>query len=346
MTLDRWDRAAIGASLAANGYLRRSPYRDGGRPGHREWLHFTVHGSGARLVLNASVVDDLRPAASTHRERVRVLAMVQDAGGWHGDVVDLDAADLRGGQLCLQLGALAISSRGDTISIRGAVGTIELELELVAQTFPSLASGVAIGEGPPINWLVIPHLAATGRIGIGNHIFELAGAPAYHDHNWGFFSHRDFSWQWGHDGGGGDHTVVFARLLDGAQTTTFMQSLLVWSGPRQARVFRSDELLVEPSGFLRPPRPFTLPRTASLLVDGLATEVPSCLRITASADGDALEGAFVADTVARIVVPHDDRSETTVIHEVCGRLQLRGSLHDRDVTIAAPAMFEFLRGGT
>lgn len=342
MNVDRWDRLAIGASLSANGYLRRSPWRDGGRSGHREWLHFTIHADNLQLILNASIVDDLRPAAPPHHERVRVLALLGDNGTWTGAIDDLDAADLRGGQLAARFGSLSIDSIGDTIALRGSIGPISLDLELVAQTFPSVASSVAIGDGPPINWLVVPRLAATGTITGNDRHYTLANARAYHDHNWGFFSHRDFSWQWGHDGGTGPHSVVLARLLDGARTTTFMQSLLVWTDMRQARVFRSDELSIEPEGFLRPTRPFTLPRTASLLVEGLATEVPRQLHIRASADGDTIEGAFDAGHVARIVVPHDDTTHTTVIHEVTGRLHLRGSLHGRDVVIDAPSMFEFL----
>jgi hypothetical protein len=139
---------------------------------------------------------------------------------------------------------------------------------------------------------------------------------------------------------------VLARLLDDAHASAFMQALLVWRGPRQVRVFRGDELRVEPEGFLRPERPFTVPRAAGLLVERLATEVPRRLVLAAAADGDAIEGTFDAHSVARVVVPHDDSLATTVIHEVDGRLQLRGSLHDARFELDAPAMFEFLRGVT
>jgi hypothetical protein len=341
--LDRWDRDAIAASLAANGFLRRSPWRDGGRAGHREWLHFTVHAPALQLVINASIVDDLRPAAERHRERVRVVVLARDASGWRGGVVEHANIDLRGGQLAATFGDLAITGDGSTIAIRGAAAGIGLDLVLEAVTFPSVATGVSLGAGPPINWLVVPRLAATGHAVVGGRTIDLAGATAYHDHNWGFFSHKDFAWQWGHDGGGGPHSVVLARLLDGAQTTTFMQAMLVWSDARQARVFRGGDLQVEPEGFLRPDRPFTVPPAAAVLVAGLATEIPQRLHLTAAGDGDAIAGTFEAAGVARIVVPHDDTLDTTVIHEVDGRLRLRGTLHDRPFALDAPAMFEFLR---
>jgi hypothetical protein len=342
--LDRWDRMSIAASLSANGFLRRSPWRDGGRAGHREWLHFTIHDPDVQIVINASVVDDLRPAAEPHRERVRVVVLVRDASGWHGGGDDIADAELRGGQLAARFGDLAIASDGGSIAIRGGLRSapITLDLELEPRTFPSIATGVALGGGPPINWLVVPRLAASGTVTLRDRTFALECASAYHDHNWGFFSHRDFAWQWGHDGGRGPHSVVLARLLDGAQTSTFMQAMLVWTNARQARVFRGSELEVVPEGFLRPQRPFTLPRAASLLIEQ-ATEVPRVLHLRASGDEDMIEGEFEAANVARIVVPHDDTLDTTIIHEVGGRLRLHGTLHDRAFSIDAPAMFEFLR---
>jgi hypothetical protein len=278
-----------------------------------------------------------------------LLVLARDTAGWHGgvdDVADVAGAVVRGGQLHAVLGDLSIAGSGAEITLRGRLrdAPIELDLVLRAQTFPSLASGVSIGDGPPIHWLVVPRLLATGRVVIAGLAYALDGAPAYHDHNWGFFSHRDFAWQWGHDGGTGPHSVVLARLLDGAHATAYMQALLIWRGARQVRVFRGDELRVEPEGFLRPERPFTVPRAAALLVERLATEVPRRLHIAATADGDALDGAFEARSLARIVVPHDDSLATTAIHEVEGQLRLTGTLHGASFAVDAPAIFEFLRG--
>lgn len=343
---DSWDRRAIAASLSANGFFRRSGWRHGGRAGHREWLHFTMHAGELRLVLNISIVDDLRPAAGRHRERVRVLVLVLAGERWHGGIDEIADAEIRGGQLAATLGDVVLTSSGGAFVIRGKLrdAPIELDLTLEPHTFPSLASGVAIGEGPPINWLVVPRLVARGAVSIAGEATRIDGAPAYHDHNWGYFSHKDFAWQWGHDAGTGPYSIVLTRLLDAAHASSFMQALLVWHGARQARVFRGLDLEVEPAGFLRPERPFTLPSTAALLVDNLATEVPRHLHIRARADGDELAGTFTAETLARIVVPHDDSLETTAIHEVVGRLRLAGVLHDQPVAIDAPAMFEFLRG--
>lgn len=344
-TLDPWDRAAIARSMAATCYLRRSPWPDGGRSGHREWLHFTVHAADLVALINLSIVDDLRPAAEPHRERARALVLARDARGWHGGIAETADVELRGGQLVACMGGLAVAADGAVVAMRGALAGHAIELDLVfeARSFPSMASSISIGPGAPIQWVVVPHLAVRGEISVAGRTYPLDGAVGYHDHNWGFFSQRDLAWQWGHSGGRGPHHVVLARLLDGARNTTYLQSLLVWSGARQARVFRGAELEVELEGFLRPERPFTVPRAAALLVDGCTTDVPRRLLVRAAADGDALEGVFEADSVARIVVPHDDASDTTAIHEVTGSLCVRGTLHGRAFDLAAPAMFELLR---
>jgi hypothetical protein len=295
-------------------------------------------------VINASIVDDLRPAAAKDRERARLLVLAYDGDAWHGEIAEPEGADIRAGQLAATFGGFAITHGGADITLRGSVDSLAIDLTLRAETFPSLASGVTIGDSAPINWLVVPRLVANGNVTIAGRVYAIENASAYHDHNWGFFSHRDFAWQWGHSAGASPHSVVLARLLDGGHTATFMDALLVWSGPRQARVFRGDELAIEPEGFLRPARPFTLPAAASLLVGHLATEVPSTLHIRAHAGGDSITGAFEATSVARIVVPHDENLDTTVIHEVDGHLRLAGTLHGARFELDAPAMFEFLRG--
>jgi hypothetical protein len=340
--LDRWDRRALAASFDANAFIRGSSWRHGGRRGHREWLHFTIHAGDLRIVLNASFVDDLRPAVEPHRERVRVLALVHDGTTWRGAIDEVVDANVPSGQLTATLGDLEITGTGGTFTLRGRCGALELDLALVPETFPSVASGVSLGASPPINWLVVPRLCASGTIAIEGRRHTVADAPAYHDHNWGYFSHHDFAWQWGHDASRGPYSVVLARLLDAAYTTTFMQALLVWRDGRQARVFRGDELSVEPEGFLRPEQPFTLPREASLLVDNLATEVPRALHLRAAAAGDEIRGTFWAHALARIVVPNDDSLTTTIIHEVIGELSLHGSLHGKPFALEAPAMFELL----
>jgi hypothetical protein len=342
--LGEHDRRAIATSLAATGFLRRSPWPHGGAARNREWLHVSLHHQDLVLIVNASIVDDLRPAAKPHTERVRVLVVARAGGTWDGGVDEIHAPELRGGQLMARLGEVALALEDGRLALRGRLRERPIAFDLVLDplAFPSLATGTPIGDEPPINWLVVPHLAATGRVEIEDRVFELAGVPAYHDHNWGRFSHRDLVWRWGHATGGG-HSVVLAQLLDSLHASEYMQALLVWDGARQQRVFRGHTLVVEPEGFLRPARPFVVPRCASLLADGVATEVPRRLHLHASCSGDELTGVFEARDLARIVVPDDESLETTIIHEVAGRLHVTGRIRDRAIAIDAPAIFEFLR---
>jgi hypothetical protein len=97
---------------------------------------------------------------------------------------------------------------------------------------------------------------------------------------------------------------------------------------------------------LRPERLLTVPRPAALLFGDTATEIPRQLHIRASADGDHLDGVFEAETMARVVAPHDHDLGVTAISEVTGTLRLRGTIRDERIEVVAPAMFEFLRSAS
>src|SRR5690242_4575732 len=105
--LARDERASIATSLSAHAFLRRTVRRRGWRGGHREWLHFCVLSDDLELIVNLSVVDDLRVARG---ERVRFLMLARHNQAWRGDLIESspDAVDLRGGQLHVRAGHQAI----------------------------------------------------------------------------------------------------------------------------------------------------------------------------------------------------------------------------------------------
>ncbi|MBK7784574.1 MAG: hypothetical protein IPJ57_08785 [Gemmatimonadetes bacterium] len=79
---------------------------------------------------------------------------------------------------------------------RGPGGALRLSLTVVPaphRFFPP----VELREGASPSGYVVPALAATasGRICVGARCTTLAGAPAYHDHNWGVW--RNVTWDWG-----------------------------------------------------------------------------------------------------------------------------------------------------
>jgi len=337
---------AMTRSLARHGYLRRPTLGTGARGGRREWLYFSAGDASFDLIVNLSAVDDLRPAGAGG-ERIRLTVLVRVGEHWDGDVDEIDA-ELAGGALHARFPGGEIAVRDGALRVTAALRRrpIALDLRIVPNAFPSLVHNIALGAGQAIQWLVVPRATADGWFQLADHRQPVAGAPAYHDHNWGDFTHQNFAWLWGHaasDAASEPIAIVLTRMVDGAQATAYLQALLVWHGPRLVRVFRGSEIRIEPVGWLRRPRCFTVPRIGGLLAGATVTEVPQRLRLHASGDGDELEGEFIAHDLARIALPNDHDLGTTFIHEVIGRLQMSGSIRGTPVAIDARAVFELLR---
>ena len=348
----RPDAGGIATSIARTSFLRRSSLEPESGRGHTEWLHFSIGGPELTLLVNMSVADDLRPSAPRGRERGRVVVLVREGGRWDGGADEVPCAEMkiRGGAIDVVLGESRAVFEQGVFRLSGRLRTrdVAFELELRPISFPSLASNVALGPGEePINWAVVPALRADGWVTVDGSRRELRGVPAYHDHNWGYFSHRNFAWQWGHATSGDRSnpvSFVFTRLLNGAQTEVRMQALLLWYAGRQLRVFRDDDVTVSAEGFLRKDV-FTVPKAARLLAGPAATDIPLRLRFEAAGGGDSLTGHFDAEDAARIVVPNEHDLGTTLIHEVVGRLELRGNVRGVPFELSTHAVFECLGRG-
>jgi hypothetical protein len=348
----RPDAESIATSIARTSFLRRSTRATDGGAGHTEWLHFSIGGSDLTLLVNLSMVDDLRPSAPIGGERGRIVVLVRDAGRWDGGAEEVDAGEMEvhGGTIRAVLGNTRVDFDGGVFRLTGCLREREVafDLELRPISFPSLATNVALGRGAePINWAVVPSLRADGWLSVDGRRRELRSVLAYHDHNWGYFSHRDFAWQWGHATSSDPSrplSFVFTRLLNAAQTEVHMQALLLWSGGRQLRVFREQEVHVATEGFLRKDV-FTVPKAARLLAGPAATDIPKRLRFEAAASGDTLVATFEAEDAARIVVANEHDLGTTLIHEVAGRLVLRGTVSGAPIDFEAHAVFEWLGRG-
>ena len=350
--VSRPDAGAIATSIARTNFLRRSAEPTGSGAGHTEWLHFAIGGPELTLLVNMSVVDDRRHGAKPGRERGRVVVLVREGVRWDGGAEEVPADDMEvhGGTLHATLGDTRVEFEHGVFRLAGALrqSAVAFDLELRPISFPSLASNVALGPGEePINWVVVPSLRADGWVSIDGRRHAICGAPAYHDHNWGYFRQRDFAWQWGHaisSDRSSPFSIVLTRLLNGAQTEVYMQALLLWSGGRQYRVFREHEMKVTAEGFLRKDV-FTVPKAARLLAGPAATDIPRRLCFEAEGNGDTLFGCFEAEDAARIVVPNEHDLGTTLIHEVVGRLELRGNVRGSPIAFTAHAVFECLGRG-
>lgn len=351
--------AELARSIRMGDYLRRSPFSVGGEGFHKEWWHFVVHTPELDLLVNFSLVDDVRPEAEPGAELPRTVVLVRDASqgarGWDGDIelFDPEECHVVGGGIDARFGANHVRFADDhyDIGIRMRRRPIALDLRLRPLTFPALSNNITLELADrPINWMVLPRLVASGRARIGATEHRLVDAPAYHDHNWGHFAWgRDFAWEWGFSlppTPAEPWTVVFVRLADRGHTRTLTQGLFLWRREAHWRIFRGAEMTVAPRGLLRVPRAYKLPHVMNIISAGSDTDVPARLEARAEADGDWAEIDFAAEDVAQVCIPNDsDDRAVTVINEVSGALRLRGEVRGEPLAMTGRAMFEFVRGG-
>jgi transposase len=348
--------SAIDWSIRNGDWLRRAPGRFGGPGQHKEWLHFCVYGERVDVLINFSVVDEVRdgvprPSSQRYEEHARLTLLVRERE-WLGEVQSFlpDEVAVRGGDIDLVFGRSSVRfERGRyRLDARSRDGNVHAEVELTPVTMPSIVHNVQYGSGPPINWLVVPRLVASGLIRIGANTHDLDGALAYHDHNWGHFGWGcDFAWEWGYglpDDPANPWSLVFVRLSDRALTRTMMQGVFLWCGPREQRVFRDRELTVGHRGLRRAPTICKLPPIMGMIHPDLATDVPIELTFDGEGDGDGdfVRGRFTTGEVAQVVLPNDRDLGVTVINEVSGELAVEGRVRGEEVRIDGRAVFEFL----
>lgn len=330
-------------------WIRRSPRATGGRPDHKEWLHFCVYGPDIDVLVNFSVLDDVRPTCRGHGELARMTLLVRD-GHWIGEVTRYPPEDVQveGGLVAARFGPnrVRFADGRYTLAARFRERAIAVHVTLRPVTMPSIVHNVQVGDGPPINWLVVPRLQASGSVTIGDRIHAIDGALAYHDHNWGHFGWgRDFAWEWGYglpEDPTNPWSLVFVRLSDRSHTRCTMQGVFLWKGPREQRVFRDRDLRVRHLGLLRPARICKVPGVMGLVHPEQATGIPLELRVEGAVDGDVIEAIFRGAEVAQVIVPNDRDFGVTVINEVSGRLGVRGVVRGERFAIDGRAVFEFL----
>jgi len=304
---------------------------------HREWLHFVVHGGAIDIVLNLSVV-----VRRDRGDRVgNVLLLTRDRDGrWEGDVDEVPSGRVHvgSGRLRLEIGEASLRFDG-RFHIRAACRRRPLSVDLVLEprAFPYL-----VHNAGDVQWLVAPHLVASGTVMSAGVISRIDGAPAYHDHNWGDFEGGDLAWRWVAAPSADGWSAVLVQLLDRARTRTLSQGLLLWHGEQRERSFRTGEIVCTSEGWLRRGISLSVPRALSLLAPETATDVPERLRISARGEGDNIDGEFTSMAAARVMVPRDVDLGLTIIHEVPGRLRLSGAVNGREVNVDAPAIAEFL----
>jgi hypothetical protein len=335
-------------ALATHGYLRYAAQSDFGEAPRKEWLHFVVQSPELDLLVNFST-DDGRGAGPGGRRHALACVARPVGGGWRGDVEEVPDAEVRRspGRLSLRFGASFLRPSAGGLRLRAdGRGDVEADLELAARTYPMFAPNVVVDGRPAMHWFVVPRMTATGRVRIGREEYDVRGARAYHDHNWGEFRWGgDFAWNWGFVtpcAEAESWSLVLLRLTDRGRSRDAMRSMVLWDGEQQARVFRNAELEIEADGLLRARGLVKLPRSLALLSPGEVTDVPRRLVARARRGDDALDLEFIPEDVMRFVVPDDVGLGSTSIHEVVGTARVQGRVGRKPVAFETRSVFEFV----
>jgi hypothetical protein len=342
-------RGQLDNAIRRRDYFRRSPFSIGGPTGHKEWHHFCVLGEHVDLLVNFSLSDDIRPEAPAGAEFARLTVLVRDAG-WDGDVDSFIPKDVYvgGGRVDVRFGKNRLRFRDGAYQIAFALEDrpVRGELTLRPQTLPSLAPNIPLPDGPPLHWVIVPRLLASGHVVIDGREHCFTEALTYHDHNWGHFlwGHA-FSWVWGfcHPSNlAVPWSLAFVRLSDRLRTCALAQGMFLWGGKRQ-RVFRERDIEVSMAlDCLRPSQVFKIPRVMALLSPETRPDVPRWVEMRADADGDSLQLRFDAEELAQVIIPSETDLSVTIINEVTGRASVRGTILDETVAIDGRGVCEFL----
>jgi hypothetical protein len=336
-----WLERAVGKT----DWFRRPPSRLGGPSGFKEWMHFCIYAGDLDLLVNFSETDDLVAGQRSASVRQTLLARHER---WFGGVERVDDADLRSGTIHARLGGSSLSFADGHyhLSVRSRELPIAADLVLTPISTPAPIHNVTVGDGPPIHWVVIPRLLASGHVWLRGKEHVLRDRPAYHDHNWGFFGWgRDFAWEWGFglpEERDNPWSLVFARLSNRALTRTRMQTLFVWRDRRVAAAFRDHQVRIEHHGLLRPRRVLRTPAVMALVSPGLATDIPAKVTIEARSSRASLEATFEPRDVAQVILPNDHDFGTTIINEVAGDLVAGVDIDGDRGEIRCRTIFEFL----
>jgi hypothetical protein len=353
MSATRIESHTVARLLERSDFWRRSPASAGGAAGHKEWSYFCVLAHDVDVIVNLSIMDrpPLERGAPGRAEEARVALLARTHEGiWHGDVEACapETVVLQAGRVGVRLGRSQLSLTEGAYRLDAHVGSGPVTTSLVLRPTarPGLTRSVPLGPDEPMHWLVVPRLAATGEVRIGQDVYRLRNAPAYHDHNWGCFSWGgDFAWEWGIAlaGQATPWSLIYYRITDRGRHRAISQGVLLWRDDRHCRTFRDTDLRVRGAGLLRVGRSLWVPRIMSLAIPGTAADIPGRLEVEARSGNDALDIAIDLADCAQVGVPNDHDEGMTSISECRGRVRVSGRVRGDVVRFDGPAVVEFNR---
>jgi hypothetical protein len=335
-------------------HLRFTPSLAQQEPSFKEWTYFCVSTPEVDLLFTFTFLGRVDQPA-THAwppSRVVALARMSD-GRWVGGVDEMapDAVRATPGRVDIAMGAceLRFSAGAYVINARLTSAAIEAHLRLRPLGLPVVGTSVRMGAAEPMRWIAVPRLETHGEVVIDGRRFDVSGAPAYHDHNWGAFSWGgDFAWEWGLILPARMHlpwTVVFSRISDRARQRVLSQAILVWRDHAYCRAFRDDEITVKESGLLRDGARLRIPRVMSLVEPATTADVPRTLVARAESGDDRLELRLGMLDFAEIALPNETAElGTTLLCEARAEATVSGVIRGERFALQAPAILEMNHG--
>jgi hypothetical protein len=345
----------IASSIARSDYLRRSPHSAAGRR-HKEWHHFVIFAPTVDVLVNFSVCNELRNDTPEGVERPRIVLLVREHGnrahGWDGDVETFAVDDTLacGGRIDLSFRDNTLTFADGCFTIAAALQDrpIAVRLQLTPVTMPVFLPSIAMLDGPPLQWVVVPRLEASGTVTVGAREYAIVDAPAYHDHNWGYFLWgHDVAWEWGFvlpEERAVPWALTFVRLTNRARTVALEHKLLLWKQDALVRVFRERDLEVAADlEYLHAPRIFKVPRPMALVAPETAIDVPRGVLTRARAGDDWLECRCDGQDVAQVLIPSETQLGVTIFNELVAESSVHGCVEGEPVHFHGRSILEFIR---
>jgi len=331
-------------------YWRASPLAEDLAPGYKEWSHFSVLAPDFDLIFNLSFVRDAHSNSATAR---LLVLFGDDQDRWDGEFAAIALKDVRisPGSSDATLGPASARLAGGRYRIEADLPKRDLYLafDLEPQARALAGNAIRLSDDDRLNWVVAPHLRATGEVRSGGRRYVAHNAPAYHDRNWGqFVWGGDYTWEWATlvpD----DETapaLVYSRMANRARGVTLSQSLILWRDGRLRRRFYGRDLTVTSSGALRPQQVFRLPRFTGLIGSGRAADVPRHLSVAARGYGETLDLEIELERFGQVVAPNDQWPGLTALSEAGGRFRAEGLLDGKPVSFAGRVQVEFKHAAT
>jgi len=318
---------------------------------YKEWWHFNLvdDASGLDAIVNLSLSGDIR---RTDGGQANLILLTQEPQhGWRGglDIYDGLAATVgvEGVDLALGRSSIRYAEGRYSLDLRSEDGSVRVRVELVPAAEPMLVwKDTPVGSGH-INWLIIPYLVANGTVRVADRRYQIRGARAYHDHNWGRWRWGDnFGWDWGFCAAATELdseplSFVYDRTVDRRGNRIVEHSLAVWRGEDLLRFFARHMISVRRSGTYRE-KVRRLPGVAGLIDGARVGTIPARIDFAGRCDEDVIEGAYIPDAALQIAIPRETGFGLVELNETLGWLTLSGTIAGIPFNATRRACFEFV----